>query len=341
MKILFRADGGNKKGLGHLSRSISLANNLSGHESYFLVNDDTKAVDFLNSQGTSTEVLKDANLPAQISQIRDLVGEKGIDFVFLDLYNGYPQKRRQRLIEGLQGLAKIGVVGFFNESFKGVDFSVNYFAGLENGGQEEGGRIKLAGPNYMPLKPGFQNYHGKTKQIEGLKKILICTGGEDRHRLNAKALEALSQIEGGLEVTVIMGPATNYELDPSLISKIRDKHSVTILERTQEMPRLFFENDLGIIAGGDMDYEAACVGMPSLYLCQAPHQLATAQAWQNKGAGINLGYYGSKFPVSKIAKSVRSLDVTKLKKMSKAGKENIDGQGLNNILNGLQQVLRK
>ena len=201
------------------------------------------------------------------------------------------------------------------------------------------GRL-LLGSSYALLKPEFVQWRSRSlarRHAPVLKKILITLGGMDNHNRTGQLLKALSGISfpSDFEVTVIMGAnAPHLNLIQAQVQVMPFQIEVKV--GVNNMAELMAESDLVISAAGSTTWEVACLGVPLVLLKLADNQaeamkvlLAVQAVWA--------------WDVSQLEQDVQVLEKISpplLKKKSKALSKCSDGQGVNRVLNEMNQINR-
>ncbi|NIQ02691.1 MAG: hypothetical protein GWM98_21985, partial [Nitrospinaceae bacterium] len=89
---------------------------------------------------------------------------------------------------------------------------------------------------------------------------------------------------------------------------------------------LLFTHDLVFCSGGITLHEALAAGTPALVINQVSHQEEKARTAEQFGAAVNLGL-AEEFQPQKIEGFLKT-PRTCLEKMSRAGKDQVDGKGI-------------
>lgn len=130
----------------------------------------------------------------------------------------------------------------------------------------------LLGPRYAMLRPEFASARLRQRVRDGnVHRVLICFGGSDPHRHTIATLEALRSHVPLLErIDVIVGLANQ---DQTAIATICAELPNTVLHcQTDAVVALLTAADLAIGAGGTMNWERACLGVPTLAFGVADNQ---------------------------------------------------------------------
>ena len=127
----------------------------------------------------------------------------------------------------------------------------------------------LVGPRFALLRAEFEGLHEAALPREGsVRRLLVSFGGADRDNHTASALAALEGIHG-IEVDVVLG-AGHPCLEELRAHCVRAGYTYHV--QTARMGELMNEADLALGAGGATTWERCCVGLPAIVLIAAENQ---------------------------------------------------------------------
>lgn len=256
LNIVFRVDGDEKIGLGHIYRAMTLASRIFAHNTLFLTD---------ANKGLGISKLRENNcsiLPFNDEdELFRILGESKPDIVIndiLDTDRNYMQKLRERgffvinfedLGEGAE-LAHIVV----NALYENSDPPTNHYYGYK----------------YECLREEFYLFPPITVH-EKVEKLLITMGGVDSNNLTLKTLRAIQST--GLKniyVTVILG--LGYALKEDLRAYVeelsKNGFNIELKENINMMARYMAASDLVITSNGRTLYEVASLGIPCISISQ-------------------------------------------------------------------------
>ena len=301
--VVFRTEGNEKVGTGHVMRCLSLARaleKLTNVKLLFIVNEQEKIIEKVAKRGRNV-ITVPSNLDEDHRRnfLATVLKKFDADLMIVDL----PDSKITDF-KDIEHIVK--AVVYINELSKF--------------------------PEYLILNEDFELVHQKEKAVrkEG-KKVLVTFGGSDPHGLTLKTVKALKDLENSIEISVVLGPLfAHYDYLKRLLPT--SKRDFTLIFDPENIAELFFDADVLITAGGGSCFEAACVGTPSLILCQAKHQIENASILEKYGISINLGW-GKDVPENLIFSTLRSLLKNKQLRqdMSVKGKKLIDGNGAERV----------
>ncbi|MZG29225.1 MAG: hypothetical protein F3741_00205 [Nitrospinae bacterium] len=305
------------KGMGHLVRQSHIAKKLRGrgNEVTFFIPDYPPAEDWLDDRGLTH--IK-ANDTEKISS----------DLIILDT-----QDTTSDFIKTIRKQNKI-VVSFedLGEGRNHVDLLIDCNIEYE----KTEGLNALFGHNYSVMAEEFETYHSKTREFNNpMESVLITFGGTDPHSLTQIIIRKLVSIRPSLSITVIAGPGNKNIA--SLKNLANNDEKIQLHESTSEMAQTLFNHDAVFCAGGVTLHEAMAVGTPAFIINQVTHQSAKADRAEKQGAAINLGMADS-WDENQLPE-ILQLNAGVLEKMSRAGKNSIDGKGLQRVVEAIELLL--
>lgn len=322
-RILFRVDGSNEIGMGHVYRALAIADALresSRADVAFLMTADCE-------QGIKT-VSRQGGYPVRVAATHDLETylEQIRDYAPAILINDL-----KRLDDTyLRALAHLGctTVNLVDtpddlertEAYEQVIVSVM----KEDRETPEG---FYAGPEYAILREQFR---GREKLLrEQPARLLLTFGGSDPQGLTVRAVLALAGLPREVELVAVTGPAFSHgeELRAALPQLGRP---VTLVSEASgaHIADLMLEADLVLCSGGMTVYEIAALGTPGLVLAQNAREDARMRAFARHGTIEYLGL-GADLPVAELgAAALRLLrDAARRREMSARGQALVDGLG--------------
>ena len=192
----------------------------------------------------------------------------------------------------------------------------------------------LLGTRYALLRQEFLAWRDWKRDIpEVAHNILVTLGGADSNNVTIKVIKALNMInDSGLQVKIVTGPSNpnrNSLKDALYLSPL----TFYLLPSVNEMPELMAWADIAVSGGGSTCWEMAYIGLPNLIVVLADNQRLGAEGLDKEGCSINFGPLDS-LGSEKIANEIEKLIYKKeiRKTMSKAGRNLIDGFGVDRVL---------
>jgi len=285
-RLLVRADGNARIGLGHVLRCAAVADELArtGVATTFLSRPlPPRSADYLRARG---HMLRPLDLPQDASETEDaattaiVAKDIGADCVLLDhygLWQDWTHVLRFLPLAAFDDLATgTRDVGLLIDPAPGR--TATDYTGLV----PCGARV-LVGPAYAALRPEFALARTPAaKATDGPCRVLISMGGTDPTGASLIALDALDA-RSDIALTVILGSASAY-LEATRARVARMQTPTRLLLDRGDMAALLTESDLVIGAGGTSALERCVLARPSVVVVLAENQRQNAHALAQAGA---------------------------------------------------------
>lgn len=249
LKILFVTSANPEIGMGHIHRSITLANNFIGHTRDFLVfNTFDKGKSLLKENNYSYIEIND------ITQIRLYIDRYDIIINdFLDTskdYMGILSNKFTVNFEDLgEGADKANIV--FNALYELSNPTENHRFGWKYFILDD--KILIKTPNAFN---------------EEVRQILITFGGIDQNNLTLKTLRALEGLNhSNIKIKVILGPGYAHKKDLDNFSE-NSNLDCRVLSEVKDMGKEMQNIDLAITSNGRTVYELAAMNIPTISISQ-------------------------------------------------------------------------
>lgn len=270
MKIAIITDGSVEMGMGHVYRTLSLANELrkfNVNEIIFFTKSDEDVIKKIEENGFKVIKCSDNNdILKNIKNIKPdvvIIDDLGIEEDFA---------------KNIRELCK-KLIFFDNpnpSSNKYADIVVNAIVGSELKNRkyfdEENKTLYFYGPKYLILRNEFYKVKkemlSRSKNKE-TKNILIAFGGSDPSNLTCKVLEELLSKDRDFNINVVLGPKFQYEDElNNLLKRYSKSDKIKIYKNIDNMAELMKDNDLIITSPGMTMFEALFLGIPVVVLYQ-------------------------------------------------------------------------
>lgn len=150
--------------------------------------------------------------------------------------------------------------------------------------------IVLLGPNYVLLRPEFEEAKKRVRQRDGsVKRIMVFFGGSDPTMQTAKVIGALNMLNiSGILVDVVVGQNNPNKI---WINNICSLSNFKFHCNISNMAELALNADLGIGAGGSATWERCYLGLPTITVAVAENQVRTSKDLAQLGAISYLGWH--------------------------------------------------
>ena len=350
MRLLYRADGGHPIGTGHVHRAVRIIRELrrTSPVSAALVTGDTTVANAISGQTpafvvpTTPSYGPDSVKPAfRFSSIAglDCLEPPDWDVIAVDMLDTEADE--------MSRLTEYGVpVVTFDDRGDGRTWAsavVNSLVMEPLPACLPSVTRLYEGFQYAVLDPLYARMNG-TYAIRGgpIEKVFVTLGGGDAAGLAVKVARALMTVRGIRRVDFAVGPAFPFrnDLEDALTAA---PWEFDVLAGLPNLADRYLGCDLAVIAGGLTMYEACCIGVPSLAVCQPiDHQLELSQRFAAEGAMATVGY-GQEASEEKIANEVERLsrDEARRKEMTVHGPRLVDGRGVERVASIVKEVGRR
>lgn len=355
MKIIFRVDSSVQMGTGHLMRCLTLANELreNGADISFvcrlLPGNLCEYIEqkgyhvhrlsiHISSSNPETQYVQNYDLTGisrhtDIEETRIILKENDIiDWLIVDHYTLDHQWESQIR----PYVKKIMVIDDLADRPHNCDLLLdqNLYNNMENRYEKllPNLCIKLMGPKYALLRPEFKAARKCLRVRNGsIQRILVFFGGGDPTNETAKALEALYLLNNPqFAVDVVVGYTNPHK------ERIKELcltvPNITYHCQVENMAELMSRADLAIGAGGSASWERCCLGLPSLVVILADNQCELANALDEQGAIINLGW-AKDLTINDYLEAIHKLTPIQLQTISRHCLKLVDGDGCSRVVN--------
>lgn len=322
--VYIRADGGSSIGMGHIMRTLTLANEFKrcGYCVIYLCEDKFEYKEGINKiKNSAFEVIL-----LQNNQINCIINKNLYrDCLIVDSYN---------VNEEYFNIAKqyFQLVGYFDDMnlyYFNVDFIINQNLNSEFLEYRTNKNTKMfTGCRYTMLRSEF--LRAKRKNIGNkVENILITLGGSDFHNLTQNIIGYIKTMK--YKFHVVIGPSFIHEKD---LEKFESEN--VILHKNANMAELMEMTDMCISACGSTLYELAYIGIPTVGIIVAKNQELLAYSMEKEKIILNMGWY-NKLNKKKVVRIIKQVifDYERRKNMSFKGKNLIDGKGAERIVKEL------
>lgn len=322
--FLFCIESSHQRGLGHLYRSLTLADELKrrGEIVCFAVNDHHLAShNIIGARGFDHCTYELSAEPG--SWEADLLGNIGLVRVWVD----------DRLdTQAAHAKAVVGAglkLATFDDKGAGAALAdLNIAALIFEDLDKLSGRDVRSGVEFMILNPEIDLYR---RERHGLGSILVTMGGADTYGVTTKLAQWLR--DRAMQATIVTGPAFQHGEELATIlagqSSSNLTHVGSVLSLAKEMAR----HDLAITGGGMTPFEACAGGLPCIVIANEEFEIPVGNALERLGGARFAGHH-STFDLGPIFKDLQ------INQMSRAALKNVDVNGVRRVadlIGGLKQ----
>jgi len=342
MKVLFRADAGPHIGLGHVQRSLSLANALKklGVESVFLTNSGNSHGERIKRSGFPVHPLNETEswTSGDAKATLEAAEQQGCAAMVVDSHEAGTNYLTQ--------LRNAGVFVVVRDDLALFSFSCQVVVNGNADAHELPYRsttedtVFLLGTEYIVLRDEFGEAPSRPKS--SVQNILVILGGTDEHNLMPGILDELDALPGDFSVTAVVGPF--FHNATAIKSAVEKAHRpMKLVYGPDSVHGLMLDADLAISAAGQTLYELASVGCPTVAISVAPNQRGQLKALQDAGALVSAGDVESDDVITGVARELTGLldDVKVRQDMAKVGRSLVDGSGACRVARAIVTEIRR
>jgi UDP-2,4-diacetamido-2,4,6-trideoxy-beta-L-altropyranose hydrolase len=268
-KICILTEGGNNKGLGHISRCLSLYQifnsfnfdvklivNSDPSVEYLLFGYDYLLVDWIKRKSEIFETIKKSELLI----IDSYLCTKELYICFSNISSNIAYIDDFNRIDYPKGIVINGILGAEKIVYSKRE-DIEYLLGVD----------------YAFLRKEYWNLP-KRRIRRKISSVLIFCGGYDTKRVNKKVLELLIRFYPNVNISVVV-----KDLEIADIDFIKANSSVFSNLQANQMIDLMLASDIAITASGQTTYELARTGTPFIPIKTAENQTLSINEFFNQG----------------------------------------------------------
>ena len=327
INVLFKVMGGPEIGMGHVMRSLELANEIKKDLRggiFFHCNE--KVVEKIKDKYTAFTTNENVDVHEDIA---DKISRYDIDILIIDQIEENMELCKSTKVKKPEILTVS--LDYFNYENRYLDVIINLYNHNLNvpdpksefmGGYYEG--IK-----YAIIRDSFKQYIDKEKRIgKDIDEILITFGGSDMKGNTIKALNLLDKMADTANVNIVIGPM--FKNKDRIIETAKNRDECEIYREVENMEELIFSADLGFIGSGTTLMEFCALGTPAIVMPQNENEERFASIFErNNAIHVLKEYHTREEQISVIKKFFGSKEIRE--EMSRCQKQLIDGGGKERI----------
>ena len=345
--FLFRADGNEKVGTGHIMRCLSIADSLKskGEEAVFAAADDKMKM-LIEKRGYECVVLHTSfeNMEDELSALTELPVFKSASAVIVDSY--FVTERYFNIIGESKKTVYIDDRAAY--AFE-PDMLINYnvFADIEKYKKLYKNKKEpefILGPAYAPLRKefGIKKDRGSKGKAEN---ILIMTGGADPVHAAPKLAQRIiddtdPQTQSDICFHFVVGAMST---DHEKMAELRDKSNgkIVLHKNVTDMKALMESCDIAVSAAGSTLYELCACEVPTITYILADNQIPAEKVFLESGAMLSAGdaREGDLF-YERLYDRIKELtrNPSECERLSRAAASITDGKGAERIADKLIEM---
>lgn len=321
-RIVFRVDGGDDIGMGHVSRCLTLAAELREmlrcRVAFVADTAYPAGVDRLRDAGHEVHAVDDAS-------IRD-VEALAPDVVFLDVLTTDTAALRDLS----KSVAAVISLEPSADTAASADFVIDPISP-----SSETGANHLAGPEYLVLREEFRDHD--THIADEVDNVLFTFGGSDPAGLSIQACQAVAD-DDTRDYRLVLGPGFGSE--SALDDVLTACEHVTVQRVVDDMGAQMAWADIAVASGGRTAFELAATGTPAVIVAQNDREHQRMTRFEGYGIVDYLGHASTVSPAD-IRDGIEALaaDRERRQRLSERGQSLIDGDGTRRILDLVYDLL--
>ena len=277
-RVVFRADGNSKIGLGHLYRVLSIIEMLKDTFDILILTRETS--EYKELFCNYSVVLVPLTIEEEIKWIN--FNFKNCEDIFL--LDGYEfDSDYQKKIKTIA--KKIIYIDDFEKSFEYADIVINHSPNfIKQGLFKKKNTYYAIGTEYSILRPIFLDQAKKVVEKPNNLKVFVCFGGSDFHNLTKRTINILLEIDAVDKINVVVGKSYVHSID---IQNPKVKIFNNLNEF--EMSNAFKECDRIIVPASTILYEAVSHRKYILSGYYVDNQKSIYNGFNNKKTIIGVG----------------------------------------------------
>jgi UDP-2,4-diacetamido-2,4,6-trideoxy-beta-L-altropyranose hydrolase len=331
-ELIIRADADSYIGIGHVIRCLALSqawNDCGGRSTFIAARLSQALRAMLEKEGINVHVTGASPGSQNDVQItRRLIQRSKASWVAIDGYH-FGASFQSKLKSNDYRLLFIDDNGHAEHYSADIILNQNLHAAGNLYKNKEGYTKLLLGPQFSLLRRQFTKPSHADRQIAYLaSRVLVTMGGGDQNNTTLRVIKAIMGIGSSRFNTKVVIGQTNPHLNTIVRQIDNTDGNFTILKNVMNMSELMGWADLAVSGGGSTCWEMACVGLPAIVLTTFNNQKYIANRLNEKGVVVSCGWHED-VEDTKISEAIQELSQSHSRRvrMSKKGKEMIDGQG--------------
>lgn len=333
MNICIRADGGSTIGMGHIMRTLVLAEELKKNHNVFYIcridkplSDRYKpGIDLVKNKGFKIITIYEDELKQKIINIKAdciITDSYDVDEEYFDIL------RSKFFISGCIYDTDCENIDTFN-----VDFFINPdLYALEQNYKTKNCNKVLLGSKYIILRKEFLEFEGyhKNKLSPAIKNIMITLGGGNCDFCISKILKDVKDLKQ-FNFYVVLGSA--FKNKDKLLNKYKEYSNIKIKYNVTNMCDLMRKCDLAISSCSTTLYELMYLGIPTICVITADNQVV-------------MGDYLKKLDIIRVCEidlireNILNLKLKERKFMNNRCRQIIDGKGVRRIIDNIEKLYK-
>jgi spore coat polysaccharide biosynthesis predicted glycosyltransferase SpsG len=327
------------RGIGHVMRSLALAEELKGRGAEVVFVCDSHTVPWANDQILARDIPVEPAVWTPDEHV-ELFARLGLDAVVFDSYDLDAEVFTAVRASGIPTLAIV------DGELRGAeaDVFVDQNLGSELDEPElPAGATRLAGLDYVLLRDevlSLRPLEPPAPRADGVPKVFAFFGGTDAFGAGPYVVAALAATGVPFEATVV---APGEDLAEAIGAvELSAGQYVEVIGPTSQLAKAVVASDLAVSASGTSTWELLCLGATAGLVCVVDNQVMGYERAIATGAAVGVGVLSDlKVDPSDAAAVLRKLltDPVERARVAAAGWKLVDGQGRVRVADALFQLI--
>ena len=310
--VVFRAEGSNQIGAGHLARSLTLAKHLrqEGAQVTFICRERDGGLDYLVSE----QEFEAIRLPRSAKRTQGSPSPKQPDWLGASWSDDADETRR--VLSAMDSrpdwlvVDSYGIDARWEQALKGSTARIfaiddlanrdhdcdmlldqNLVAGFRARYRERAPNVRrlLLGPRFALVGAEYAEFGDRGSERSGrVRRVLVYFGAGDANNVLGRVLAILHDVpDPGLRIDAVVSPSSPFL--SHVLEQAGHDERVTLHRGLPSLAPLMAEADLAIGAGGATTWERLCMGLPSAVVTLADNQRPIAEHLDSLGLAVWLG----------------------------------------------------
>lgn len=336
MLVAIRSSAGSAKGLGHVRRCLTLADELAsrGSEVLFLVERSDYVERLLGTRTQLRPVFVSDGEASDLDRTRVELLRWRAQVTIVDNYDV-----AERALRALRAPVAVFVDAPPRTPLP-VDLLINGAADPCGDHYPVLSRTRLLlGPQYVLLRREFVGMPTPSVR-SSIGRILVTTGGSDTAGATLLLLDILREVFPAAAVNVIVGPYFRSQTVKQLRILVREDRRLTLHEDVVDTASLMQRCDLAVSGGGQTLFELAASGTPTIGVKLADNQAGNLNTLAARGATVDAGGVEEPGFRRRVRDAIRRLarDTAARQAMSRAARQAVDGLGARRIADAVHEL---
>ena len=288
MNILFRCDGSVKIGMGHVVRSLALADHLRENYSCNIQFAMRKSELGINKVKETYPVLQSNEKDLQYSKwLTDCIHKTNANIIIMDMRDGLSREK----LKSIKKKTGIKVATIDDLEDKRLEADIAFYPPVPQLDKVNWGGFKgelYIGWEYVILRKEFlQKYPTPNNPIPN---ILVSMGSTDEKNMTKFVIYTLDKIYEKFKTVIITGAGyPHLEELRSTLNSVSFKFE--LYQNPDNITEIMSQSDFAVISFGQTAYELGALKVPAIYLCLTPDHQESSKLFVNKGIGISMGQF--------------------------------------------------